>query len=175
MQDFSSLLKQLQKLPRWAQVCIGAGIVLAFLLIAVFGATLDQNPASGPGNNAPSTLWTVLGIFWKLGLVLLIAYFSLYMLRRWQGNGISRAKRQLTILESHHLSPRQTIHLVQVGEQVFFIGATDTSISLISEVALPLQAEPQAAAQAAPQVEPGAVSFAEALAESTQQMQEKRA
>jgi len=136
MDQFTSWTKRLQALPRWAQSLIGLGIMAVFILIALFGAAGDQSTVTGSGTSALSSFWTILGVFWRLGLVLLIAYFSLYFLRRWQGNGVGRSKKQFTILESHHLSPRQAIHLVQIGEQVFFIGATDQSISLISEIAM---------------------------------------
>ncbi len=160
MDQFTSWTKRLQTLPRWAQSLIGLGIMAVFILIALFGAAGDQSTVSGSGTSALSSFWTILGVFWRLGLVLLIAYFSLYFLRRWQGNGVGRSEKQFTILESHHLSPRQAIHLVQIGEQVFFIGATDQSISLISEIAMP--PEESASSELANLSVP--VSFADTLA-----------
>ena len=160
MDQFASWTKRLQALPRWAQSLIGLGIMAVFILIALFGAAGDQSTVTGSGGSALSTFWTILGVFWRLGLVLLIAYFSLYFLRRWQGNGAGRAKKQFTILESHHLSPRQAIHLIQIGEQVFFIGATDQSISLISEIEM----TPEEAASAGLANVSTPASFADTLA-----------
>ena len=83
MDQFTSWTKRLQALPRWAQSLIGLGIMAVFILIALFGAAGDQSTVSGSGTSALSSFWTILGVFWRLGLVLLIAYFSLYFLRRW--------------------------------------------------------------------------------------------
>ena len=162
MDLFTSLLKRIKSLPRWAQSLIGLGIMAVFILIALLGAAGDQTTVSGTGSSAISSFWTILGVFWRLGLVLLLAYFSLYFLRRWQGNGVGRAKKQFTILESHHLSPRQAIHLVQVGEQVFFIGSTDQTISLISEITAELDETRPSSTEL--QSGPAQATFAETLA-----------
>ena len=165
MQNFSSWYKQLQTLPRWAQSLIGLGMLVLFVIIALVGTFINQTPEAGAPGSALSTFWTMLGIFWRLGLVLLIAYFSLYFLRRWQGNGLSRARKQLTVLESHHLSPRQAVYLIQVGEQTFFIGATDQSISLLSEVSLTAD---ETAASTAGLPDPSQATFAETLSSARQ-------
>ncbi len=168
MTSFSNWSKRLSALPRWALGLIAlAGIVIIFIL-ALLGTALDSSPAVGAGSNPASTLLTVLGIFWKLGLVILIAYVSLYLLRRMQSTGVSRARKQLTILESHHLSPRQTVHLVQVGDQVFLIGATDQSISMLSEVSLAISEQSETKVSS-----PVSLPFAETLAETARQLQGK--
>jgi flagellar biogenesis protein FliO len=66
-------------------------------------------------------------------VVVLLIYLTLYVLRRWQVGRPGRLPRQVTILETTRLSPRQALHLVQVGKQVMLIGATDNSLALLSE------------------------------------------
>lgn len=48
-----------------------------------------------------------------------------------------RNTQQIEQISSHHLSPKRSLHLVKVAGQVFFIGATDNGISLLSEVSSP--------------------------------------
>ncbi len=77
-----------------------------------------------------------LDVIFKLALVLALIYGSLYLLRRWQVGAFASARRQLTVLETTRLSPRQSLHLVRVGERAWLIGATDQAVSLLAEVEL---------------------------------------
>ena len=77
-----------------------------------------------------------LDVIFKLALVLALIYGSLYLLRRWQIGAFASARRQLTVLETTRLSPRQSLHLVRVGERAWLIGATDQALSLLAEVEL---------------------------------------
>src|SRR5690606_39073560 len=64
---------------------------------------------------------------------------------RWQVGRSGGLPRQVTILESTRLSPRQALHLVRVGSQVMLIGATDSSLTLLSEEVELVDAETQPA------------------------------
>jgi flagellar biosynthetic protein FliO len=75
-----------------------------------------------------------LNVIVKLGVVLALVYASLFALRRWQNGGFTSARRQLAVVETMRLSPRQALHLVRVGEQVWLIGATDAGLSRLGEV-----------------------------------------
>lgn len=82
--------------------------------------------------------WTTAALFvnvlFKLGLVLLLIYSSVIILRRLQDNQKPLMKKGIKIIETSHLSPHRAIHLVQVGSQVYLIGATDHEVTLISKV-----------------------------------------
>lgn len=76
-----------------------------------------------------------LGVFIKLVAVLLLFVGGAVILRRWQsgrpGGGLTR---QLRVVESVRLSPRQALHLVEVGNRRLLIGATDQTIAFLSAV-----------------------------------------
>jgi flagellar biosynthetic protein FliO len=96
-----------------------------------------------------SLAWLAVSVFLKLGLVLVLMYACLYVIRRLKSSTNSLYRRQLAILETLHLSPRQKLHLVQAGSTVLLIGATDDNLSVLSEVEMKevppeVQAEPQA-------------------------------
>jgi len=97
---------------------------------------LSAAPRGNRDNPLPAASLT-LEVFVKLGIVLLLVYLSLYLLRRLQGVGQFTARRQISLLETVHLSPRQKLHLVRVGERTLLLGATDHSLSFLAEVDLP--------------------------------------
>ncbi|GEM_PF-1211838 len=85
-----------------------------------------------------SDSWTTAALFvnvlFKLGLVLLLIYSSVIILRRLQSSQNPRLRKGIKIIETTHLSPHRAIHLVQVGNQVYLIGATDHEVTMLSKV-----------------------------------------
>jgi flagellar biogenesis protein FliO len=81
-----------------------------------------------------STAGLFLSIFLKLGLVLLLIYSGLIILRRIQLNKSPLRRKYINVLETSHLSPHRAIHLIQVGQVTFLVGATDQNIHLLSKI-----------------------------------------
>jgi flagellar biosynthetic protein FliO len=126
------------RLPGWAWALLGGGwLLLTVLLLGASGlGGASTTDAAIPGANATLDLVAVsANVLFKLGIVLLLLYGSLYALRQWQRNGQGAGVRRLNIVESQRLSPRQTLHLVRLDDQTLLIGATDAGIHLIAEVA----------------------------------------
>ena len=91
--------------------------------------------------NEPAALF-YLGVAVKLAAVLLLIAGGGLILRRWYGNRAMRSDRQMHLVETIRLSPRQALHVVEVNGQHFLIGATDQAISMLSSVDLtPLETE----------------------------------
>lgn len=89
-------------------------------------------------NETVSTSALLLNVFLKLGLVLLLIYSAAIYLRRRQNSGHPLSKKQIQVLETTHLSPHRALHLVQVGDHTYLIGATDHNIHLLSQVENPV-------------------------------------
>jgi flagellar protein FliO/FliZ len=113
-------------------------LVAALLVISLLatGIFLIMSGASGistdPMSSAPLYL---AGVFVKLIGVLLLIVASAVLFRRWMHlEPKGGAVRQLHLLETVRLSPKQTLYLVAVGDQQLLIGATDQNISLLSPV-----------------------------------------
>ncbi len=109
-----------------------------------------------PGTDTLSTLGLAFEVLLKLGVVVLLIYLTLFFLRRWQVVRPGRLPRQVTVLETTRLSPRQALHLVQVGKQVMLIGATDSALALLSEEVELAEAALQESEAAQPLSLPGA-------------------
>jgi flagellar biosynthetic protein FliO len=167
-QVWGLLRPQLKKLARQPLVWL-TGLGLLGMLVAEASLQLHAPsaaavPAALVGQDTQPDLFSnvslIVSVCVKLALVIALIYGSLYVVRRWQGGWFTPRKKHVTLLESTRLSPRQTLHLVRVGEQVLLVGATDQSVTLLTTVALPAQSEVEAAA---PQSRPVPPAFAAAL------------
>lgn len=137
--------------PKWAWAILALTLLAAAALPALVATPFQPAaplPAQGelaasqaPGSQAISTLALSLGVLFKLGIVVLLIYVSLHVLKRWGFGAAPGPQKRLAVLETARLSPRQSLHLVRVGEQTLLIGATDQAIALISQVeSLPVEA-----------------------------------
>jgi flagellar biosynthetic protein FliO len=117
--------------PRWAQVAIASGflvfVLLGIVLVLPGGGTAEAERSASP-------LALSLEVFFKLIVVVALIYGCALLLRRWNASPARTRVRQMSVLETVHLSPRRALHLVRVGDQVLVIGATDQSVNLISEM-----------------------------------------
>ena len=134
----------LKRQPKWL-LAIG---VVVFLAICALLLSETQSPAAGstaagvdPYLNSTSL---ALGVFVRLILVVVAIYIGAILLRRWQFGGNRRPERQLSLVETLHLSQRRSVHLVRAGDQVFLIGSTDQTVTLLGQVAgrLPIRCSP---------------------------------
>lgn len=107
--------------------------LLAFSLIATLVLLVgDSSVSSDPLDTTPFYFFSA---FIKLIVVLLLIVGAAAIFRRWvqPGAGI-KSTRQMRLVETIRLSPRQALHLVTVGDQTLLIGATDQNVSLISPI-----------------------------------------
>lgn len=96
---------------------------------------LTEGPVTGADQPLDDGGLFYLGVFVKLVAVLLLFVGGAVILRRWQsGRHGGRLTRQLRVVESVRLSPRQALHLVEVGNRRLLIGATDQTIAFLSAV-----------------------------------------
>jgi len=112
--------------------------------LALFMLTGGDPSADSAGSDA---LYYV-GVFFKLAAVLLLIVGGAVIFKRWNGRkSLHKGPgRQMRLVETVRLSPRQALHVVEVAGQHFLIGATDQSISILSPVSL--EQAPEAADEA---------------------------
>lgn len=102
-----------------------AGVVLLAALLLAFtgGSTRDASLGLLAFKMAGNTL-----------AVLACLYLVLIGLRRWQTQVASISDRQLSVIETMRLSPKQVLHLVRVGDRQLLLGASDGQVALLAEV-----------------------------------------
>lgn len=131
-----SLIVRWRGLRPWQQWGIGLAVVATVGLAAL---VLPGDDAGGVGDEATLALRLLV----SFGIVIGLIYLSLYALKRFTSFS-ARKGRILRNVESLRLAPRQAVHLIQVGDRTFLIGATDGGLQTLAEVELEPVAEPVA-------------------------------
>jgi flagellar biosynthetic protein FliO len=132
--------------------------LLAFSLLST-GMLLSLGNAASVAQDPPnSTPFYFLSAFVKLMAVLLLIVGSSVIFRRWLQPGLNgKTTRQMHLLETIRLSPKQALHLVLIGDQKLLIGATDQNVSLIAPIEDGLVPIPVEESQPQPGVDFGAM------------------
>ena len=133
MRHLMNLLKKWletsSKKQKWTAVLTVVGLLCTITLFFLNGG------AETPHDPLGSTPLYFAGAFIKLVVVLLLIVASAIFARRWLQPGLhGKSVRQMQLMESVRLSPKQALHLVSIGDQHFLIGATDQNVTLISPV-----------------------------------------
>lgn len=121
----------------WVLVIMVVSVGALGLLFAWANSNLPTTEVMADGTpDQLSSPFYFFGVFLKLIGVLLLLFGIAYFVRRWKGNSqtTQAAKSQMKVIESLRLSPRQALHLIKAGDQVFLVGATDQNLTLVSEV-----------------------------------------
>ncbi len=90
----------------------------------------------------PDAATTGLNVFsaWDFVRMILIlaaviaAIYGLFFLLRRSGNPRMQENRLIRVLSSKPLSGGKSLHLVEIGNQVFLIGAAENGVGLVSEI-----------------------------------------
>jgi len=127
------------KQQRTLAVLFLIGILATGMLLMVSGEP------GGQGDSIGSSLYYAGVMVKTLGVLLLIVGGAV-LLRRFQVSSGKVFGRQLKLVETVRIAPRQALHLVQIGDRRLLIGATDQSISLLAD----LEGETESSALARP-------------------------
>ncbi len=101
----------------------------------------EQTPAT-PSNASALDAGTGLDLFIKTIFVLGLMFVSLRVLKHWterQRLGTATST-SISVMETTYLAPNRALHVVRVGTRLLLLGATASSIALLTE----LDAEPDA-------------------------------
>jgi flagellar biosynthetic protein FliO len=142
--QLQALLTKWAGWPAWAKWATGLSAVLALGL----GAILIVSGAGPAGSGEIGAADLAIRLLINLGIVLGLAYLSLWAYRRVTGGVGAVRQRALQVLESQRLSPRQAVHLIRVGERVLLVGATDGGLSTLADVSADLPVPTAAGAPA---------------------------
>lgn len=79
------------------------------------------------------TTWDFIRMILILAAVIAAIYGIFYLLKR-SGNPKLAENRLIRVLSSKSITQGKTLHLIEVGNQVFLVGAAESSVSLLSEI-----------------------------------------
>lgn len=131
MTDLATLLKKWFETSTKKQKLVASlaavGLVSTGILLSLTGAS---SVANDPLNSTP---FYYVSAFVKLIVVLLLIVGAGIVFRRYFQPGMAgKSNRQMRLMETVRLSPKQAIHLVKIGDQRLVVGATDQNISLLT-------------------------------------------
>jgi flagellar biogenesis protein FliO len=114
-------------------------IVILFVVLAIGLLMNEPFPASPDeqGGGVFGSTGLALSVFFRWMAVIGFIYIAFLFFRRWQINKTGPEKRRISVSERFHLSPKQTLILTRIDDREFLIGATDSSINLITELDVP--------------------------------------
>jgi flagellar biosynthetic protein FliO len=116
---------------RWAVWAFTGLIVIFSVALVIVGSMTGTDLASDSGAENASMAFDVVI---KLVVVLLLIYVSASVYKKWNQRSAQAPQRILKVHETARLSNKQALHVVQIGEETFLIGATDQNITLIAAV-----------------------------------------
>ena len=126
---FKKRLEPSSRKQRWTAVLTVVGLLCTVALLSVNGSS---QPSRDPLGSTPLYF---AGALIKLVVVLLLIVVCAIFARRWLQPGVGgKTIRQMHLMESLRLSPKQALHLISVGDQQFLIGATDQNVAVIAQV-----------------------------------------
>lgn len=98
-----------------------------------------EKTASTPAG--PGTAAVLLGIFWKLALVIALIVLTVWALRRiLRVGGIPLSTPgAVRVLAVTHLDARRSVFIIEVGERVLIVGGGTESLNLLAEITSPVE------------------------------------
>jgi len=133
-------LNRLRSLDKKGQTLFWlVGGVVVFSLVGLIVLTRGSLPSvsQAPSEAGPlDTAGLVADVLIKLGIVLFLIIISFRLFGKVRGQNFSEPNSYLSVLESVHLSPQQSLHLIRVSDQTLLIGATDQQVTKLSLVDL---------------------------------------
>lgn len=103
--------------------------------LAQSSAPDNESSTSALGSSA-TVMPSVLRILSALVIVIGSIYGGLYLLKKMMGRKYAGNKKygNLEVLETIHIAPKKTVTLLRVGGKSVLVGATEGSMSLLSEL-----------------------------------------
>lgn len=115
-------------------VLSGLALVFAgfnYLLLA--NSRIQQDPE--PSSSAPNISSLVLQTIAFVGLIIILIYASIYILRRFVYNRPhGRSGSALKILNISPLIPKKSVCVVKMVDRILVLGLTETAISPLAEI-----------------------------------------
>lgn len=122
---------------RWTAIGLTVGIICTALFLLITSSPAGSAPVAANSAERMDNPLYYVGVAAKTIGVLLLIIGGAVILKRVQGKQKAKqAGRNLELVDSIRITPKQALHLVRAGDQCFLVGATDQSLNLISCVNL---------------------------------------
>lgn len=89
-----------------------------------------------PEQKDESVFVTALGFIARLALVLMLAYCTIWGLKRFTGlrSAVGIGRQRIRVVENANLAANRSLHLVEIGSKNYLVASTPNQVSLIAEI-----------------------------------------
>jgi len=118
-------------------------------------AEVAGSAETGPGESAARTPMPPLRnedtrkAFWRmlasLAVVLVLVVVAAVVGKKFLPRLAAQGRRQLRVMETLHVAPRNAVHLMRVGDRVFMLGSTKEGLTTLGDVTEAVAAAPDPA------------------------------
>ncbi len=125
------------------------GIVISLVNVIGTGALrAQQEEVPEIGGDIGPTLLQLLG---ALLLIVAFIYVSVWLMKRYTNGRVTGGGGMVTIVERKHLTPKQALYILKVGDEHLLVGATENGINKICDVKIEAPTQPQGTARSTAQ------------------------
>lgn len=103
------------------------------MLATSASAWADENPAPAPGLGGELGP-TVLQLAGALLFIIVIIYLSVWLMKKYSVGKMAGGGNLISIVERRHLTQKQVLYIIKVGEKHMLIGASDSGLQKLSDV-----------------------------------------
>jgi flagellar biosynthetic protein FliO len=114
---------------------IGSTVLLTWMPLYA-----DEAPTGGIGSDVGPTLLQLGG---ALLLIIGIIYLSVWLMKKYTNGRMAGGGGLISIVERRHLTPKQALYLIKIGEKHLLIGASDSGLQKLSDIEMPASRPPQ--------------------------------
>lgn len=89
---------------------------------------------SGKSGSSPNTQELFFKMMFSVLIVVALGAATIYISKKFLPRITNLPGKMIHIVETVHLGPRKTVHLLKIGEQQLLIGSTSESITMLADV-----------------------------------------
>ena len=94
-------------------------------------STMDSDSSFLPDSNSSELFYrTMLAVI----IVLVLGISAIYVTKKLLPKIVNTSGKEIQIVETVHLGPRKSIHLIEIGNQRFLIGSTNENINKLADL-----------------------------------------
>lgn len=106
----------------------------SLILFGSASVLAQEEPAPDFGSDIGPTLLQLAG---ALLLIIIIIYASVWLMKRYTVGKSPAGGDLIKVIDRRHLTPKQAIYVVKVGDKHILVGATESGINKLCDVELP--------------------------------------
>jgi len=101
-----------------------------------FLAALNADTEKEPSAKEPPVYVTALSFIFKLGIVLALAYGTIYALKRFNGfkGTLGSGGQRIRVVENASLAANRSLHLIEIGSKRLLVASTPNQVNVITEL-----------------------------------------